>query len=818
MFPAHERKKTGYVGRKEELSRLAKILDEVKIGKGALVMVEGEAGIGKTRFTSEMRGIPQFEDFKFLWGRCLYFKDTDIYLPFKEMFNQYKEHISQMEGDMSSPFPIGDVLSPEDEMGNDYISEESFVPMSLIPAEVGLGEDEDEEEGMLVEGLLRFDKLSQFIFNLSQQGPLCLLIDDLHWADPPSLQLLQYLSQKIKDQPILIVCTYRPEDLFWGGDNSHPLAEALKRLNRDRLYYPVKLKRLSRDEVEAMVRDILSVGDVPSKFLELVYNRTMGNPFFVEEVIYSLMERGIIDTSSPDWFTDLDPKKISLPTTLKDVILRRVHWLKPVSIKVIRFASVTGESFNYDIIKEALDLSDEAVIEALEELTHAKFINESEEEEHYEFENPVIQEVIYSELNHSRRRFLHSKLAKVLEKRFTDTPVEWGNIAIHYYKGKEYENALKYLTRASSYYQHISPHRALEYLHMVLDCIERLPQSDSVKTQHMHVLHEISNLCMLIGDWKRSREFAEKSLNLSMILKDTQIEIKTKLTIAEILRMTSDFDKALTYYNEVVRLSQVQEYSEGLAVSYMGIGFIRWRKGDYPKALEMFSKSLQYAKLENNLKTIGTLYLHIGNLFNHRGDLKKSIDYYQRGVRHLESSGDLFNAARGYSNKANVLLQLGEIEEAEKVLSTALEKSKQKGGTDNWWPYINLIRLRSIQGNYAEAGEVYNLVLDLIKELGDKHTLGLAAMYMGDCRSRMGDYSEAETLLGRSMAIFEELEIPYDIGRVKMYLGENYTRREKTDEARNMLSEAHRIFQSIGANHQREVAKEELKEIMASEK
>lgn len=814
MFPAHERKKTGYVGRKEELSRLAKIFDEVKLGKGTLVMVEGEAGIGKTRFTTEMRGIPQFEDFTFLWGRCLYFKDTDIYLPFKEMFNQYKDHLSQREGEMSSPFPIGDVFSPKGEMAEDSVSEESFVPMSLIPAEVGLEEEEEEEEGMVVEGLLRFDKLSQFIFNISQHGPLCLLIDDLHWADPPSLQLLQYLSQKIKDQPIMIVCTYRPEDLFWGGDNSHPLAEALKRLNRDRLYYPVKLKRLSRDEVETMVRNILSVEDVPQKFLELVYNRTMGNPFFVEEVIYSLMERGIIDTSSPDWFRDLDLKKISLPTTLKDVILRRVHWLKPVSIKVIRFASVTGESFNYEIIKEALDLSDEAVIEALEELTHAKFINESDEEEHYEFENPVIQEVIYSELNHSRRRFLHSKLAKVLESRFAETPQEWGNIAVHFYKGKDYENALKYLTRASSYYQHISPHRALEYLHMVLDCIERLPQSDSVKTQHMHVLNEISSLCIMIGDWKRSREFAEKSLNLSMILKDAQIEIRTKLTIAEIMRMSSDFEKAITYYNEVVRLSQVQEYSEGLAVSYMGIGFIRWRKGDYPKALEMFSKSLQYAKLENNLKTIGTLYIHIGNLFNHRGDLKKSLDYYKRGVRHLESAGDLFNVSRGYSNMANVHVKIGEIEEAEKELVTALEKSKQKGGIDNWWPYINLIRLRSIQERYEEAGEMYNLVLDQIKDIGDKHTLGLAAMYMGECRSRMGDYSEAETLLGRSLTIFEDLEIPYDLGRVKLFLGENYGRKGDIEEAKNMLGEAHRIFQSIGANHQREVAKEALKDIM----
>ena len=809
MFSTHERRKTNFVGRREELSRLEEVLKEVKEGKGRVVMVEGEAGIGKTRFTEEVVRLDSFSDFKFLWGRCLYFKDTDIYLPFKEMFNQYREEIERMGIREESPFPVGNVFPNGKENGEEF-DDETFVPMSLIPTEMGY---EEENEEMPVEGLLRFDKLSQFIFRLAETGPLLLLIDDLHWADPPSLQLLHYLSQNIGDHPILIICTYRPEDLYWGGDSSHPLADALKRLNRERLYVPITLKKLDKEEVEKIVADILDLEEVPMKFVDILFERTLGNPFFVEEVIYSLTERGVIDPNKPDWYKDIDPRKISLPTTLKDVILRRVHWLKPVSIKVIRFASVTGENFNYEIIKEALDLNEEAVIEALEELTQAMFLKEIAGEEKYEFENPVIQEVIYSELNHSRRRFLHDKLAHVLEQRYSDTPSEWGNIAINFYKGRDYENALKYLTKASSYYQPISPHKALEYMHMVLDCIERLPQSDSVKVQNMRVMQDISRICLMIGEWEKSKEFAERSLNLSMVLKDPEIEIRNKMTIAEVMKLQGKYERAITYYNELIRLAQVQDNSEGLALAYMGIGFIRWREGKYPKALEMFSKSLQYAKMENNLSTIGNLYIQIGNLFNHRGDLQKSIDYYNRGLKHLDTVGDTISSARALSNMGNSNIQLGNLDEAEKKLKSAIQSSKQKGGVDFWWPYINMIKLYVERGEFEKADMFYKIAMDQLNGRGDKLATGIALMYGSEVRIGEKDLEEADKMIERANSIFEELGIPFELGRLKLVQGKMCLEKGEEEEARKKLGEAHRIFQSIGANKKKDLVVEILKDI-----
>ncbi|MFO8051618.1 MAG: tetratricopeptide repeat protein [Thermoplasmatota archaeon] len=824
MLPSRERKLTKYIGRRNELSLLNDMLEEVKDGRGKLVIVGGEAGIGKTRLIGEMKELPNFNDFRFLSGRCLYFKDTDIYLPFKEMYTQYRKMIKVQGEDVDSPFSQRRLLSQRKRTRETQRNrrggeeEQEFVPMSLIPAEIDVDEEEeesedDEDDEMVVEGLLEFDKLSQFIFNLAEEGPLCLFIDDLHWADPPSIKLLQFLAHKIVDERIMIICTYRPEDLFYGDDETHPLAEPLKRLARDKLYVPIDLERFSREETDTLIKNILNIDKVPKSFSDMIFKRTNGNPFFVEEVLYSLMERGVIDPTEPDWADSIDPDTISLPTTLKDVILRRIHWLKNHSLSVIRLASVCGPRISYDVIRESLDIDDEEILEALEELIQAKFLKELPDDDTYEFENPVIQEVIYSELNHSRRRFLHMKMGKVLEEKFGKTPSQWGIIGLHYYRGKDFDRSLRYLTKAASHYQQRSPRKALEYLHIVLDCIERVPQSDSIKEQNMEVLLEISNLCMKIGDWDRSLEFSERSKNLATVLRRPLEIARAKVNLAEVHRNRGDFNKAMVGYEEIVNSPKDRNFSEVIALSYMGIGYIDWRKGDYSRALEMYSKALQYGKIANNLDTIGKLYINIGNVFNHRGDSKKAVDYYQRGIKHLENNNNYLEASRGYSNLGNVQIQLGDYEKAEESLETSIAKAKEKGRYDYWWPSINKIQLLGLTGRSEEAERVFDSIIDHVKERDDKVGLAIAHLYLGNIKSLTNRFDEGETLLVRSISILESLGVTYDLARGKLFLGEHYIRTGNFEEGKNYLQEAYDLSKGIGARSLSEISRKRLLEL-----
>lgn len=809
MFPVHERKKTKFVGRNDEFLKMKGLVKEVISGRGKFVMVEGEAGIGKTRFTEELLQTELFADFIFLKGRCLYFKDTDIYLPFKEMFNQYTE-MNRNKGDGIAASFNDDGHSEGLGVDSVLMKEEEFLPMSLIPAEA---ESDELREEMPVEGLMRYDKLSQFIFNLSSAAPVCILIDDLHWADPPSLQLLYYLARRIEDERIFIICTYRPEDLFWGGDNTHPLAESLKRFHRDRLFTPVKLYRLGSAETDEIIKSILQVNDVPDEFSSLIYTKTQGNPFFVEEVMYSIIERGLVEVSNVNSLKNIQIGSISLPSNLKDVIQRRVHWLKPVSIKVIRFASVSGDSINFNIIKEGLELKDEDIIEALEELTNAKFIIERGEDEYYDFENPVIQEVIYSELNQSRRRFLHTKMAKVMEDRYPEDPKQWANIAMHYYKGKEFEKALNYLTKASSFHQGLAPQRALEYLHLVLDCIEKLPQSDAIKAKNMEVLMDISNLCLQVGDMGRSLEFAEKALNLASVLKDVRTSTRSKLNIADILRQRGEFDMSLRYYEDSIKSAQVENNNEGIANSYMGIGYIYWRRGDYASSLEMLSKSLQYAKFDNNLRTIGKLYLYIGDLFQTRGDLDKSIDYYKRGIKHLETIGDSLNVSRGLSSISRAQLEMKEIDLSAESLNLALEKAKEKGRPDHYPPNMEAMRLMNHKGRLNEAKHHFEVLMDTIRADEEKVSYAFAMMLIGDTYSREADSASSEEALGKASTIFSNLNMPYDLASTKMLIARNAERSGDMERARSALKEAADLFRRIGAKSQLAIAEKVLSQL-----
>jgi tetratricopeptide (TPR) repeat protein len=245
----------------------------------------------------------------------------------------------------------------------------------------------------------------------------------------------------------------------------------------------------------------------------------------------------------------------------------------------------------------------------------------------------------------------------------------------------------------------------------------------------------------------------------------------------------------------------------------MGMGFINWRLGDYPRALEMFSKSLQYAKVENDLNTIGTLYLNIGNVFNHRGDSKKAIDYYQRGIKHFETIGNVLEASKGYSNIGNLQMLTGDLDEAESTLITALEKAKEKGRHDYWWPNISLIFIRGIQGRFEDAEEIFNNCLDTLKERDDKVGMGISHMYFGAVRSMEQKYDEAETLIIRAISMFENLGMLYELGKSKHFLGENYVRAQRFDDAKTYLDEAYQIFKNLGAKSQVEITREKLLEL-----
>ncbi|MCK5773559.1 MAG: tetratricopeptide repeat protein [Thermoplasmata archaeon] len=794
MLDTGKRAGIDLVGRRKEISQIKDILKDVSLGRGKLVVVSGEAGVGKTRFLEEIKTVASMETFTLLSGKCLYFKDTDTCLPFKEMFNQYRKLKGSFceDGKIDSPFIE---RGYDDGSGLDCGYDSDLVPMSLIPAEIEAEEVQTEE---MEEPPLRMDMLSEFIFGLASEMPLCLFIDDLHWADSNTLQLLEYLCRRIKDDPILIICTYRPEDLFWGEGKAHPLTDSLKRLDKDAKYVRVRLNRFIELECEEFLKKILNVEAVPRDLVGIIYRLTVGNPFFMEELIHSMLEKGILTTEGPDILNITDPDAVTLPTNVKDVVLRRTHWLKPLSIKVIRVLSVVGLTFTFDVIKDALELDDEDVLEAIEELIQASFIMEGSEEELYKFENPLIREVIYSELNHSRRKYLHNRVARVLEDLYSNDPERWGDIALNYYLAKDRSNALVYLTKAVSHYKDSSPSRVISLLKLMIDCKEAMPRSDILRAENMEVFMEISNICLHMGDWKRAMEFSDEARALSVELGRHDVEVGSLLTQGRLNYLQGRFTEAAGLLNYALNLSVEHNDMEGKSRASMGLGCINWRQGDYHGALERYTSSLKFAKEQNDLNTLGTLYIHIGNLFNHKGDLDRSLEYYKRAIRHLNSTGDRLEGSRAYRNLGNTLIQTGDLANAHDMLRLSLDLAGEYGH-ENLWALINLIPIRCVREGQGSALTTYDTVMERLSGKGDRIGAALADMYMGVCRSRNGEDQEGGVMLKRSYDLLKEMKALYDVGRAAFHLGEHNLKFERKDVALKFLEESRDIFGEIGA-------------------
>ncbi len=296
--------RTRLVGRDGELRELKSSVELAASAHGQVVLVEGEPGIGKTRLLQEAQVYGRLRGFGVLVGHC-YEQETGIpYLPFIEVFQ------GRFRG-MALP-------ALRDDLG---ATASEFV--KLIPeVRKALPDVEPSPPLEPVQERLRlFSSVAEYLTALSRRTPLVLVLEDLHWADAASLNLLQHLARALRRDRVLIMGSYRDVEL----DRKHPLGDVLREMNRERLYNRVTLRRLPREGVGAMVRTMFELRNpVTGEFLDLLYRETEGNPFFVEEVMKSLVEEGAIFRADGGW----DRKKIEeidVPQSIKEVIGRRLE-------------------------------------------------------------------------------------------------------------------------------------------------------------------------------------------------------------------------------------------------------------------------------------------------------------------------------------------------------------------------------------------------------------------------------------------------------------------------------------------------------------
>jgi len=369
------------VGRERELATLRTLITSAAHANGSVAMLFGEPGIGKTRLLREVAALTRAEETTVCFGTCYEGEGAAPYHPWVEVLTQYARTLepeSLQQGARESAAIVAQVV-PELEW--------------TIDAEPERLTSEDER--------IRFFEAVVRLFSSSER-PLVVVLDDLQWSDPETLDLLEYLARSLEGSRLLVVGAYRDVEL------RPPLSECLAELNRGCRYEPIRLRLLTRDETAALARQ-LARGPVSLSAAAAIHAETSGNPFFIEEVIRELEEDGFdLGSKAPI------PELGAISPTIRQTLSRRLARLSTDANRVLNLAAAFAGPFAFEVLSAATDLDEDALLNCLDELLAAGMIRPAEGDA-YEFSHSLLRQTLYDELSPSRRARVHRRVAQALE-------------------------------------------------------------------------------------------------------------------------------------------------------------------------------------------------------------------------------------------------------------------------------------------------------------------------------------------------------------------------------------------------------------------
>ena len=463
------------VGRVTELEALERAWLRTKSGQHTLVSISGEPGIGKTRLAGEFARRVHQSGGLVLYGRW----DRELlwsFQAFREALGGYGRLCSKasMRADVRGCVRDLARLLPDmvDKMGGG-------TPLRADPE---------------TERFRLFEAVDSWLTNVASRQPVLLVLDDLHWADKPSLLLLQHLM-RMTNSRLLLLATYCPAEVHQGDEVSGTL-EGFRRTSG---FKPIDLRGLAEHEVHGVLTNIMgdALGGRGADLARLLWRETSGNPFFLTEIVRYLADSGAIDSEDERFDTIAGVDPVDVHVCIREVVQARIARLSENCRQVLSAAAVSGEHFESLIIGPASDTGDEGLVEALDEALRAGVVIEvSGPDDHYAFAHNVVRHTLYDGLSHARRTYLHHRVALALEDRYGAEGSHLAAVAYHFWAGefwarstpKAAERAVHYARLAGEKAVHeVAYEDAVAHYRRGLEVIDRHGLTDQVERCKMHL-------------------------------------------------------------------------------------------------------------------------------------------------------------------------------------------------------------------------------------------------------------------------------------------------------------------------------------------
>jgi ABC-type oligopeptide transport system substrate-binding subunit/class 3 adenylate cyclase len=436
---------TPFVGRDAQLAAAREAVDAVLGGTGGILVITGEAGIGKSRLSAELRGLLETAESPrgsplWLEGRCVSYGESLPYWPYRDVLREWLG-VTLQEPELRMRVSLRREV--ERLFGERALEIYPYLGAMLgltLEADAGSRLAELSPEAVQYR---TFEVVGALLTRLAEERPVVLAIDDLHWADPTSLQLTEQLLAITDTAAVLVLIKHRPEP-------DHP-SWRVKTIAAER--YPhrsreLALGALSRDAHRELLSSLFGKGTIPRGLEEQILDRAEGNPFYLEELVGTLTETGVLVRDDGGWRFDHDAE-IVIPPTVEKVILARIDRLSDRDRDVLTAASVLGRRFGLPLL-EGVTGGDGSLQESLNALQRVDLIREARRwpEPEYRFKHALIQEAAYRTLLASDRERLHCRALSWLEGHYSDRDEVLGLLAYHALAGNSADKAILYLTRA----------------------------------------------------------------------------------------------------------------------------------------------------------------------------------------------------------------------------------------------------------------------------------------------------------------------------------------------------------------------------------
>jgi len=732
---------TPFVGREIHLNRLKTWVERSFASQGTFVRLVGNAGVGKSRLLLELKKSLNPLRKSWLAAPCVSYGKVIPYYPvaacLKELCDISPDDPKKVAWEkVRRSFPGN---QPEAEKERQVVA--FLLDLPLDPDAPILAYPPGERRDLI------FDDLLGILARVAEKQTLVLVFEDLQWCDEATLAFIDATLPRMRDKPISVFLVYRPHFLHdWPEDVP---------------FEDMDVEELSHLQSEILLDRILEIPALDPEIRKQILERAAGNPFYVEEILRAMRDRGVLERRGNTYEIVGDISSLPIPDTLHGLILSRIDLLEVQVKRVLQCASVIGHRFRYSVLEYLTEIK-EGLKNYLTQLAGVELIYEESAlpELEYLFRHILVQEVAYQTLLSRRRRVYHGRIALCLEEIYRDRLHEhYELIAHHFVRSDKWEKALEYCWKAAEKSRLLYANEAaIVFYTDRLSLLGDADDSDETLRNRVETLLARGRVLKLTGTTERAAEDFALAREIAGKLEDPKWVAETEFAQAELSRFRGNHDEAGGLFQDALERFQSLGLCEGVNKAKRGLAAICWNRGDYASARDLLLDILGAEETRCGLWDYADNWNTLGLVQWNLGEYPKAAESLEKALEYREELQDKKGLIAGLINLGIVYERMGLLRRCAECHLQALEYSKEieylQGEVAS---RINLGQLYVIQGIYPSAQDHYMKALDMAMRSGDTHAEAMVLGNIGQAWCAQSRLPEAERWLHQALEYAERI-------------------------------------------------------------